>query len=125
MAYSTSILLIDDEPDFTEMMQMRLESRNYEVDVAHDGMTGLKKAAEGRPDIILLDIMMPEMDGFEVLRRLRQNQATKRTPVIMLTAKGDTNAIFKAQDAGADEYIIKPCDAAKLDRLIHKHIRPY
>ncbi len=121
MAAKEKILIIDDETEFAEMLQMRLEARDYTVKVAFDGESGLKKAEDDKPNIILLDVMMPGMDGLAVLRKLRKQDATRHTPVIMLTAKGDTKSIFEAQDSGANEYIIKPCDADRLDALIKKH----
>lgn len=121
MAASEKILIIDDETEFAEMLQMRLEARGYDVNIACDGESGLDLAAKDTADIILLDVMMPGMDGLAVLRKLRKQDATRHTPVIMLTAKGDTKSIFEAQDSGANEYIIKPCDADRLDALIKKH----
>ena len=118
------ILIIDDEPEFAELMQLRLEANSYTVEAAADGESGIAKALEWGPDLILLDIMMPGMDGLEVLRRLRRKPQTKHTPVIMLTARGETKSIFAAQDAGATEYIIKPCDIHELLRMVRKYITP-
>jgi DNA-binding response OmpR family regulator len=116
------ILLIDDETEFAEMMQMRLEANNYEVALAHDGDAGLAKAAAGDYHLVLLDVMMPGVDGFEVLRRLRRDTKTRRVPVIMLTAKGEFKSISDAQAMGATDYVIKPCESADLIRLINKYI---
>ncbi len=116
------ILLIDDEPDFGEMTKVRLEANAMHVDIALDGAAGLEKAMASTPDLILLDMMMPGMDGIEVLRKLRKNQRTRYIPVIMLTAKGESKSIFKAQDAGATEYLIKPCDPAALLRTVSKYM---
>ena len=108
------ILIVDDEPDFVEMVQMRLEANNYEVLAAHDGKEGLAKAESEKPDLMLLDVMMPGMDGFQVLRRVRKSPALKDLPVVMLTAKGETKSIFKAQDMGITDYLIKPLDSQDL-----------
>ena len=107
------LLLIDDEPDFIAMIQMRLE--------ANDGMSGLATADQERPNLILLDVMMPGMDGFETLRKLRRQEGTKQTPVIMLTARGESRAIFKAQGLGVTDYLIKPCDSKELLDLVGKY----
>lgn len=115
------ILIIDDEPDFVEMTKMRLESADYEVTTAFDGSSGLYAAQRDSPDLILLDVMMPGVDGFEVLRELRKNSATRSVPVVMLTAKGETKWIFKAQALGATDYLIKPCESEDLLGVIGKH----
>lgn len=122
MASGDKILIIDDEPEFAEMLQMRLEANDYDVYVALNGEAGLKAAAVFKPSVILLDVMMPKMSGMDVLRQLRKQSTTRHIPVIMLTAKGDTKSIFKAQDLGATEYVIKPCDPERLDRLIRKNL---
>jgi DNA-binding response OmpR family regulator len=108
------ILLVDDEPDFVEMVKMRLEANEYEVRVAYDGNEGYQMALDEKPDLILLDVMMPGMDGFEVLRKLKRNEATKRTPIVMLTAKGETKSLFRAQEMGIADYLIKPCDSKEM-----------
>jgi DNA-binding response OmpR family regulator len=108
------ILMIDDEQDFVEMIKMRLEANNYEVATAYDGAEGLEKAAAENPNLILLDVMMPGMDGFEVLRRLRRTEATKNIPVVMLTARGEAKSIFRSQQSGANDHLIKPCESKDL-----------
>jgi len=119
----TKILLVDDEPDFVELTKMRLESAKYEVVTAYDGNAGLYAAQREDPNLILLDVMMPGIDGFAVLRELRKNSATRKIPVIMLTAKGETKSIFKAQELGATDYLIKPCESEELIALVRKHTR--
>jgi DNA-binding response OmpR family regulator len=116
-----TVLLVDDEPDFVDMIQMRLEANEYRVVVAYDGESGVKKAAAEQPDVILLDVMMPGMDGFKTLRELRHAETTRDIPVIMLTAKGETKSIFKAQEAGAADYLIKPVDSEKMLAMVKRH----
>lgn len=116
------ILMIDDEPDFVEMVRMRLEANGYEVCTASAGEEGLKVAQAENPHLILLDVMMPGMDGFQVLRKLRSMPDTKYIPVIMLTARGESKAIFKAQEEGVTDYLIKPCDAPALLETIARHV---
>jgi len=116
------ILLIDDEKDLVETLTFRLEANGYEVIKAYDGREALEKAGKERPNLILLDVMMPQIDGFEVLKRLKNNSETERIPVIMLTCKKESSSIFKGEDLGALDYIIKPFEAEELLRLIKKYI---
>ena len=112
--FKKKILLVDDEPEFVEMIQMRLEANDYEVITAYDGVSGLEKAETERPDLILLDIMMPGMDGFAVLKELRRHEETRRMNVVMLTAKGQTKSIMQAQETGVTDYLTKPCETQDL-----------
>lgn len=114
-------MLVDDERDLVKLMIKRLEAEGYEVFAAYDGAQALEKA-KLRVNLILLDIMMPGMDGLEVLRRLRASEATRETPVIMFTALGDTKTIFDAQSFKATDYIIKPFKPAELLSLIRKYV---
>ena len=116
------ILVIDDEIQLVEMMRIRLEAENYEVITAIDGEEGLQKADVFNPDLIILDIMMPGIDGFEVLRRIRANTKIQHIPAIMLTAKGDSTAMFKAHDLGSTDYFIKPFDIKELLSFIKRYI---
>jgi len=115
------ILVVDDEPEFVELVQMRLEANNYEVIAAHDGEEALTKAEGEAPDLILLDVMMPGIDGFQVLRKLRRNPAMRDIPVVMLTAKGESKSIFKAQDMFVTDYLIKPIDSQELLSTVRRH----
>jgi len=116
------ILVIDDEPEVVELLKKRLERIGYQVITATDGMGGFKKACEQKPDLILLDIIMPEVDGLTVLRRLRAEEATCEIPVIMVTAKGRTDSIFEAQRYRATDYIIKPFEWSELLKLIKRYL---
>lgn len=116
-----TILLVDDEKEPAEIMRNRLEAAGYGVSVAYDGEQALEKARE-HPSIILLDIMLPGIDGLEVLHQLRDSEETRETPVIMLTAVGGTKSIFEAQDLGATDYIIKPFKPEELLSLIRRYI---
>lgn len=116
------ILVVDDEPALVEMIKKRLEANDYEVITSYGGQEALDKAETEKPDLILLDIMMPGMDGFQTLGRLRGSQVTRYTPVIMLTCKGETSSIFKAHDLGSTDYIIKPFDPKRLLDVIKRHI---
>jgi len=121
MLVRKNILIVDDETEFAEMVQMRLEAQGYNVDTAVNGEEGLAKAQAAPPHVILLDVMMPGIDGFEVLRRLKRDPRTQRIAIIMLTAKGETASIFKAQDLGVVDYLIKPCDPQEMLSLIKRY----
>jgi DNA-binding response OmpR family regulator len=116
------ILVVDDEKDLVEVLTLRLEGSGFKVIVAYDGGEALKKVKEENPDLIILDIVMPVMDGFEVLARLRRDAQTKDTPVIVLTCKGESKAIFKAQSLGATDYLIKPFEPSELLDAIKEYI---
>ena len=118
---SKKILVIDDELALVDMLKMRLEASHYEVITALDGKTGLERAIKEVPNLIILDIAMPELDGFEVLEQLKKNEKTRSIPVLMLTAKGDTNAIMESQELKATDHLIKPFDPDELLRLIDRY----
>ncbi|MDO8690070.1 MAG: response regulator transcription factor [Dehalococcoidia bacterium] len=102
---SPSVLVVDDEPRIVDLIRMTLEREGYEVYEAEDGYKALSKAREVIPDIVLLDVMMPDMDGFEVLKELRQ---TSSVPVIILTVKGTEADKVRGLELGADDYVTKP-----------------
>lgn len=102
------ILLVDDEPDIVETAAFMLQARNYSVSTALGGLECIEKARDEHPDLILLDIMMPDMDGYDVCMRLKTDEDTKHIPIIMLTAKGESEAVLKSHSLGADDYIVKP-----------------
>ena len=109
-----SILVVDDDPDIARFVEVNLRSAGYEVTVASDGEQALEKAGLLRPDLVLLDVMMPRIDGFEVAHRLRRNPQTANTSIIMLTAKALATDQVLGLTAGADDYIIKPFDPIEL-----------
>src|SRR5712691_6266036 len=109
-----SILVVDDDPDIARFVEVNLRSAGYEVAVAGDGEEALEKAGELRPDLVLLDVMMPRIDGFEVATRLRKNPQTANTSIIMLTAKALSADKVTGLQSGADDYIIKPFDPIEL-----------
>ena len=109
-----SILVVDDDPDIARFVEVNLRSAGYEVSVASDGEQALEKAGSLRPDLVLLDVMMPRIDGFEVAHRLRRNPQTSNTSIIMLTAKALATDKVLGLTAGADDYIIKPFDPIEL-----------
>jgi diguanylate cyclase (GGDEF)-like protein len=109
-----TILVVDDDPDIARFVEVNLRSAGYDVSVASDGEEALDKAGILRPDLVLLDVMMPRIDGFEVAQRLRRNPQTANTSIIMLTAKALSTDKVLGLTAGADDYIIKPFDPIEL-----------
>lgn len=113
------VLIIDDEEDLTFFVKANLElSGEYQVLIANSGKEGLKCAERYKPDIILLDIMMPHIDGFEVLKRLKKSTATLSIPVIILSAKGDEDSKIKAACSYNDDYVVKPVEVESLKAKI-------
>lgn len=108
------ILFMDDEPDQITMVSLRLAKNGYSVVSAADGEEGLKKAVEEKPDLILMDVLMPGLDGFEVCRRLRKDPRTRHIPIISTTAAGVDDIEERCLAAGADGCVRKPYDSADL-----------
>ena len=108
------ILAVDDEKHIVRLVQVNLERAGYEVVTANDGKEALEKVSEENPDLVVLDVMMPYMDGFEVLQNLRRNPSTRDIPVIMLTAKAQDADVFKGWQSGVDCYLTKPFNPMEL-----------
>jgi DNA-binding response OmpR family regulator len=108
------VLAADDDPDILELVSFRLERSGYTVIQAHDGEEALRLALERKPDLAVLDVMMPKLDGFELTRRLRAEEATSRMPIILLTARAQDTDVQQGFDAGADDYIRKPFSPQEL-----------
>ena len=117
------ILIVEDNPASLDILQTRLTAHNYEVITATDGEEGLVKARKKQPDLILLDIMMPKMDGLEVCRRLKGDPSLPFMPIIMVTAKADSKDVVAGLDAGGDEYLTKPVDHAALVARVKSMLR--
>jgi DNA-binding response OmpR family regulator len=105
---SSLILMIDDDPDICEIVKVNLEGAGYNVSIATDGASGLNQAFALKPDLVILDVLMPELDGWQVLDRLAGDPRTSATPVIMLTCKGDDQDVLHGLNTGAVEYVTKP-----------------
>jgi CheY-like chemotaxis protein len=120
-----TILVADDDPLILDLLEHRLVRRGYRTVLARDGREALEQVAEFRPDAIVLDAMMPAIDGYEVLRRLREDDATATTPVVMLTARRQEQDIVGALELGANDFIIKPFIPEELlSRLARLLARP-
>lgn len=102
------ILIVNDHPEVVELVRFSLEGEDYQIVAASDGEEALKKAREENPDLVLLDVIMPKMNGFEVCRNLKQDPQTKEIPVVMLTAMGRQVDKEKGKQVGARDYITKP-----------------
>ncbi len=114
------ILIIDDEAQMVQMVQMRLEAVGYEVIKAHDGQTGLEMAKQENPDLIILDVMMPKMDGYKVCGLLKADARYNKIPIIMFTARAQESDKELSEDVGANAYINKPLNAEDMMNKIKK-----
>ena len=117
------ILVVDDDPDILQFVRVNLEVEGYEAEAAENGRLALDTAKDSPPDLVLLDVMMPEMDGLTVLRRLRSAPATANVPVILLTAKALAEDRVKGLNLGADDYITKPFDVEELVARVRSVLR--
>ena len=108
------ILVVDDDRYISEFMNIILSQGGYEVVIAQDGLEGIDKVEKEKPDLILLDVMMPNMDGLTTLANLKKSKETADIPVIMVTALNERKNVRQAQESGANDYIVKPIDKALL-----------
>jgi len=125
MAQGKKILAVDDERHIVRLIQVNLERAGYQVATAFDGPEALKKVESDRPDLIVLDVMMPKMDGFEVLKRLRANLETREIPVVMLTAKAQDADVFRGWASGVSAYLTKPFNPLELITFVKRILSGY
>lgn len=118
------ILIVDDEPDLVETLRFPLEMEGYQVLVADNGEMGLNLARKERPDLIILDLMLPKLDGYKVCRLLKFDERFKKIPVLMVTAKTQEKDRLLGKETGADEYIPKPFDIEQLLEKVKTYLRP-
>jgi len=123
MSEKKRILLVDDEPDFCSIVQGQLEKEGFDVEVAYDGVEGLEKVKANPPDAIILDVMMPEMDGYEACKKLKSDDKYADIPILMLTAVADkvTSTRYSHYDGmsmEADDYLPKPASAEDITQSI-------
>jgi two-component system alkaline phosphatase synthesis response regulator PhoP/two-component system response regulator VicR len=119
---AVKILVCDDERSIVRLIQVNLERQGWQVVTAYDGKEGLEKIMAEKPDICVLDVMMPYMDGFEVLKNLRREPSTQKLPVVMLTAKAQDKDVFEGYHYGADVYLTKPFNPMELVTFIKRII---
>jgi DNA-binding response OmpR family regulator len=122
------ILVADDSQAVREILQVSLETLGYSVVLAEDGERAMERIHQERPDLIIVDVMMPKVNGFQICRRVKSDPGTRRTPVILLTARSGQEDVFWGKDCGADEYITKPFRTQELEqaigRLLHRKNAP-
>ncbi|MGQ9476059.1 MAG: response regulator transcription factor [Actinomycetota bacterium] len=118
MAYR--VLVVDDDPMVTRLVRINLELENFEVEEAWDGRTAMRMMRENRPDLLVLDIMMPQMDGWEMLKMIREDDQLRDLPVVVLTAKVQEEDIARGWRMGADGYIVKPFNPVILADSLRK-----
>jgi CheY-like chemotaxis protein len=116
------ILIVDDSSTVLLMEKMILGQGPYEVVSARDGQEGLEKAQVERPDLILMDVVMPRMDGFEACRRLRKVEATRRIPVIMVSTRGELASVENAYESGCSDYVTKPINGLELLSKVRSYL---
>ena len=119
----TKILIVDDELDTLLPLKRALEMEDFNVIEAQDGVEALEKVRSEIPDLVLLDLMLPRINGFEVCQRLKQDEATSSIPIIMLTAKGETSDKIEGIEIGADDYVTKPFNLDELKARIKAVLR--
>ena len=117
------ILVVDDVPDNVDILQMRLEAQGYEVVTAGDGLEALEKVCALLPDLVLLDVMMPKLDGIETVKRLKADASLPFIPVILVTAKADASDVIAGLESGGDDYLTKPVDHAALSARVRAMLR--
>ena len=123
MSEKISVLVVEDEEHIRNILEYNLKLDGFEVSVAENGSKGIELARQKIPDVILLDWMMPEKDGLEVLSELKNEKQTENIPVFMLTAKAMTKDVGQALLEGADEYIAKPFDPAELGQIVRSKLK--
>jgi len=122
-AEAKTVLVVEDKASLTQMLQFLFLSKGLSVQIAYNGQEALEKVTSIVPSLILLDIMMPQMDGFEVLEKLKKDPATSNIPVIMLTARKSREDMQRARDLGAVEYITKPFKAVEVVDKVLRYLR--
>ena len=114
----SKVLIVDDEEDIVMVLRKRLETKGFEVDFAHESQKGLEKAKQWQPDLIILDVMMPIMNGYQLCRAIKADPKTQSIPVLLCTAKGEESDKFWGKECGASDHIVKPFDNEDLLRKI-------
>lgn len=122
MDNEATILVVDDNRDNVEILRAFLESRGHRVVTAADGKTALAKLEEMQPTLVLLDVMMPGMDGWQVCRTIKNHPDFSRTRVVMVTAKGGYEDKFEGMRSGADDYVVKPVDLQELGEKVKRNL---
>ncbi|NIJ10851.1 DNA-binding response OmpR family regulator [Saccharomonospora amisosensis] len=114
----TTILVVDDDADIRDLVAFKLEMSGYDVNTVGDGPAALSAIADNQPDLVVLDVMMPGMSGYDVCRQLREEPATRHLPIIMLTARAQDRDVDTGFSSGADDYVVKPFNPQELLRRV-------
>lgn len=114
------ILVVDDTPDIVHFLVVRLRSEGFDTLTAYNGLDGLTIAERDRPDLIILDVMMPQLNGFQVCRKIKQNPELEHIPVIFLTAKDQPSDQFWGEEVGSSAYLTKPVDPRLVAQTVHE-----
>ena len=122
MSEKPTILLVDDEQKVLDLITFRLQLLGYRVITATSGEDALSLAETQHPDLIILDVTMPGLDGVTVCSRLKESETSRATPILMLTARSEVEDVNRAMSAGADDYVVKPYDPAVLQVKIRRHL---
>ncbi len=123
MVAKKRIILVDDDPSIVELFHDILEGHGYQVTTFQRGWEALQAVSREHPDLIILDIMMPRVNGYEVCQILKENPKTKSIPVIFLTALSHQEALRLAAEGGADDFLVKPCTPDRLIRHVERHLK--
>jgi len=118
------ILVVEDEKFARDILNFTLSSEDYDISLAEDGLEALNKASSNNYDLIIMDVMMPNIDGYEACRRLKADEITKSIPIILLTGRAQKGDILKGVQAGADDYLLKPYKLQDLLNRVNKYIGP-
>src|SRR5215208_1247164 len=122
MSQKAKVLIVDDEPLNVDYLQQELEDSGYQIITAFNGQEALDKIKSQQPDLVLLDLMMPVLDGFAVLSEIKADNVLRDIPVIIVSASNDSKSIVKGIKQGADDYITKPIDADHLKKKVKEHL---
>ncbi|HDQ44029.1 MAG TPA: response regulator transcription factor [bacterium] len=122
MENKEKIVIVEDEADYANMLRLRLGSAGYEVETLHDPLSAVEAISSGSPDLILLDVNMPGLSGFDLCRRLKSREETREIPVIFLTARMETDDVIEGFDAGGVDYVTKPVNSQVLMARVRTHI---
>ena len=120
--HKPKVLIVDDEPDIVESIMFNMELENIECIKANDGEEALSKARKENPDLIILDVILPKMNGYKICRLLKFDESYKQIPIIMLTARTQKTDLKLGEETGADEYVTKPFDMDMLVGLVKKYL---
>ena len=116
------ILIVDDEEGIREVLSASLEHRDYDILTAVDGQDGLEQAQQNIPDLILLDVVMPKLDGWQVMQILQQDEKTRDIPIVIVSAKSETESIFRSKEHRAVDHFIKPVNLHELRAFVHRYV---